>query len=82
MSTTVSAIRKLAIGSYEVELCSESEDEKLSFVFEVEGDEIQVVKSPDDFAEYMNLRLGEASTLFAAILAFHRAQELKMPPPV
>lgn len=79
MTTTVSAIRKLRIGCYEVELRSEDEKEKLSFVFEVDGDDIQVVKSPDDFAQYMQMKPGAASALFKAILAFHRAQQLTMP---
>lgn len=45
-----------------------------TFIFNVEEGDIQCVTWQSDFAEYMNQNLGRASTLFEAVLAFHRAR--------
>jgi hypothetical protein len=52
-----------------------------TFILNVEEGDIQCVTWQSDFAEYMNQNLGPASSLFEAVLAFHRARCPCVPDP-
>ena len=79
MSWTVHAISKRDVGDYVVTLASEYTDATRDFSFEVQGDDIEVVVWQDEFVEFMKHNLGSSQPLFEAILAFHRAQEVRLP---
>lgn len=79
MTTRLKLIRQMEVGRYRVELETADNASTSSFVFIVEEGDIQVVKSPPDFVEYMKHRMGPASPLMEAVLAFHRAQSLEFP---
>lgn len=78
MTTRLKLISQIEVGRYRVEL-EATESAATSFVFSVEEGDIQVVKSPPDFVEHMKYRMGPASPLMEAVLAFHRAQKLEFP---
>jgi hypothetical protein len=80
MTTRIGLIRQLDVGSYRVELESKDSKNVRSFVFTVEGqDHLLVVKQPPEFAMYMKHQMQAASPLMEAVLAFHRAQNLRLP---
>lgn len=78
MTARLKLIRQIEVGRYKVEL-ETSDGACSSFVFSVEEGDIQVVKSPPDFVVQMNYRMGPASPIMEAVLAFHRAQNLEFP---
>lgn len=73
------SIARGASGSYLVSLETRGGAIK-TFAFDVQEGDIQVVTWHDDFASYMDYNLGPAAALFEAVLAFHRAQNLELPP--
>lgn len=64
--------------SYQVVLEHENRTRRV-FTLTVEPGEIQCVTWRDDFAEYMSQNMASASTLFEAVLAFHRARRMSVP---
>jgi hypothetical protein len=79
MTTRIKLIRHLEAGLYGVEIERVADRSVASFVFRVEGPgDVLVVKQPPDFVAYMQNRLGPASPVMEAVLAFHRAQHLAL----
>jgi hypothetical protein len=74
----VKSIKRLSLGRYEVQLESAEGDQRHVFVFTVEGsrDGIDVVQSPPEFFDFMELNTGPVTPLFAAVMTFHHAQDL------
>jgi hypothetical protein len=77
MIALLKSITRRAAGSYQVVL--EDANGARVFTLTVEADDIQCVTWQDDFAEYMSQNLAPASTLFEAVMAFHRAEGLSVP---
>ena len=75
--TKLKSIQQLHRGRYRVELVALGDGPSASFVFSVQDGDIQIVQSPPDFVEHMKHRMAPAAALMEAILAFHRAQDLK-----
>lgn len=77
MTATLKSITRQRALAYKVVL-EDASGAVREFVFDIHEGEIQVVSCRDDFAAYMKMNLGPASSLFAAILAFHRVSALNV----
>jgi len=80
MSHQVVEIKHHGDGLYDVVLQEADSGSTKSFRFVVEEGDIQLVKPPNDFAVFMSMNLAAASLLYQAVLAFHRAHALRLPP--
>ena len=67
----LSSVSTVAPGLYDVRVRKGTEER--SFRFEVEGEDIPVLKRPPGFMAYVGRAADEATPLFEAILAFHAA---------
>jgi hypothetical protein len=79
MTRRIRSVMTESEGRYRVRLDDGDRGEPTSFLFEIEEGEIQLVKWEPEFASYMNQNVGLAAPLFEAVLAFHRAQHLRLP---
>jgi hypothetical protein len=80
MTGRIATITRIDDRIYQVMLESQNGSKIGTFVFEVRKGAIDVVTWRQEFVDYIGLKAPPMTELFAAILAFHRAQELALPP--
>jgi hypothetical protein len=80
MSHILNAIMREAPSEYRVLIECEHTGAISSFLFRIPEAEIEAVHYEDDFAQYFSRNLGPARVLFEAIVAFHHAQRMSLPP--
>jgi hypothetical protein len=77
-TTHLTSIARRDASTYAVTLQTSGERE-LTFLFTVDGDDIEVLHCGDAFTRYMQMNCGPATPLMHAVLAFHQAQRARLP---
>jgi hypothetical protein len=72
-------ITRTSLGHYRVELEEPGTAAIVAFDFVVDGEKIEVVHSPEEFAVYISMKFSRVTPLLRAIGAFHEAQKLEFP---
>ncbi|HEY0483738.1 MAG TPA: hypothetical protein VGD37_39740 [Kofleriaceae bacterium] len=76
----IASIVRVAVGSYRVSLEEANGSPIGAFVFEVHDGDVVGATWQDDFEAYIGTSGRPIKPLFEAIFAFHRAQNLDLPP--